>query len=83
MIKTKPMNSDERIVKYTEFIAKFGFNNNLDMYGRHLNFVQYYCLDIILPAIGLILSVLYVLYRLVKVVLRKVLSFFGGKSKLE
>ena len=83
MIKSKPMNADERIIKYTEFAAEFGKNNNLDMEGRHLNFIQFYCLDIILPVIGLILFIFYILYRFVKFLLRKIFFIFSGKSKIE
>uniref|UniRef100_A0A914CE27 glucuronosyltransferase n=1 Tax=Acrobeloides nanus TaxID=290746 RepID=A0A914CE27_9BILA len=49
MIKAKPMTADERLTKYVEFAAKFGNDNNLDMHGRHLNFFEFYCLDIIIP----------------------------------
>ena len=83
MIKTKPMNSDQRIMKYTKFAAEFGKDNNLDMSGRHLNFVQFYCLDIILPNIGLIIFILYISYRFLRFLLRKILSVFSGKSKQE
>ncbi|KAH7708393.1 UDP-glucoronosyl and UDP-glucosyl transferase family protein, partial [Aphelenchoides avenae] len=45
MIAKKPLSPVERFVKYTEFAAEFDVAGNLDMYGRHLNFVQYYSLD--------------------------------------
>lgn len=52
MIKSKPQSAEERIIKYAEFAAKFGNKNNLELHGRYLNFMMYYCLDIILLVIG-------------------------------
>jgi hypothetical protein len=82
MIANKPMSSEERIVKYTEFAAEFGPELNLDMEGRNLNYIQFYCLDIIIPAILAVLSVIYLIYRLVFFVVRKAL-LFGSKQKVE
>ncbi|KAH7717113.1 UGT-62 protein [Aphelenchoides avenae] len=49
MIAKKPLSPDERILKYTEMAAEFDVAENLDIYGRRLNFFQYYSLDVILP----------------------------------
>jgi hypothetical protein len=81
MIKAKPMKPEDRLLKYTEFAAKFGYDNNLDMYGRHLNTIQYYCLDIIIPAIGMALILIYIVIYIVKKVATKVLSLFNSKPK--
>lgn len=83
MIKAKPMSPDDKLIKYVEFAAKFGNDNNLDMYGRHLGVVEFYCLDIIIPFLVAALLVLYILYRLVKFMIRKVLAlcFGGNKAK--
>ena len=59
MIRGTPLETEERVVKYTEFAAQFGPDLNLDMYGRHLNFLQFYCLDIIIPAILLVFVALF------------------------
>ena len=83
LIAAKPMSAEERIVKYTEFAAKFGPDLNLDMEGRHLNFVQFYCLDIILPAILLAAIVLYFVYRVLRFVLGKLLLVAFSENKLK
>ncbi|KAI1692113.1 UDP-glucoronosyl and UDP-glucosyl transferase domain-containing protein [Ditylenchus destructor] len=45
MIKAKPMNADERILKYTEFAAEFGDTGTLQAQGRYMSFVELYSLD--------------------------------------
>ena len=49
MIAKKPMSAEERVVKYTEFAAKFGPDLNLDMYGRNLNFVHFLLSFVVSP----------------------------------
>lgn len=84
MIAAKPTTAEERIVKYTEFAAKFGPDLNLDMYGRHLGFLEYYCLDIIIPALVVVSLVLFVIFRLVRKLLSLVFSFvLPQKTKKE
>ena len=83
LIKAKPMTADERLIKYVEFAAKFGNDNNLDMHGRHLNFFEFYCLDIILPFLVIALLVLYVTVKLIGFVVRKILALFIGDSKVK
>lgn len=84
-MKSKPMSSEERIIKYTEFAAKFGPNNNLHMQGSEMNFIQFYCLDIIIPVIGLMLLLLYIVYRILNGVVRKFILLLGviEKNKIE
>lgn len=79
MIAKKPMSAEERIVKYAEFAAKFGNDNNLDMYGRHLNFVQYYCLDIIVPVLIIFGLFVCLILKFLSLILRKI--FGKGKTK--
>ena len=81
LIKSKPMTAEERTVKYTEFSAQFGNDNNLDMHGRHLNFIQFYCLDIIIPFFAIVFLVLYFIYRIVKFVARKILLCLVSKKE--
>lgn len=74
------MTAEERTVKYTEFAAKFGNDNNLDMYGRHLNFVEFYCLDIIIPFFVVVFLVLCIVYRVIRKI---VFCFVNRKEKRE
>lgn len=39
-------------VRNMEFLAKHGPLRQLDHYGRHLNFIQYYLIDVIGALIG-------------------------------
>lgn len=58
MIAKKPLSSDERVLRYAEHAAEFDIAENLDVYGRHLNFFQYYSLDVILPVLAFTILVL-------------------------
>ncbi|KAF8385375.1 hypothetical protein PRIPAC_74517, partial [Pristionchus pacificus] len=42
----------EIFVRNMEFVAKHGPLRQLDHYGRHLNFIQYYLIDVIGALIG-------------------------------
>uniref|UniRef100_A0A914DH23 glucuronosyltransferase n=1 Tax=Acrobeloides nanus TaxID=290746 RepID=A0A914DH23_9BILA len=65
MIAEKPMTAEERVVKYTEFAAKFGPDLNLDLHGSQMSFIEFYCLDIILPPLVIVLAgILYLFYKI-------------------
>lgn len=57
LMTKKPLTPDERVLMYAEFAAEFDVFENLDIYGRRLNFFQYYSLDVVIP----ILLVLFLL----------------------
>jgi len=80
MIEDKPMSAEERIVKYTEFAAAFGPDLNLDMHGQQLDFLQYHCLDIILPIVLLMSLVFYYAFKSIRLLFRTI-SMFVNKSK--
>uniref|UniRef100_A0AC34FJV9 Glucuronosyltransferase n=1 Tax=Panagrolaimus sp. ES5 TaxID=591445 RepID=A0AC34FJV9_9BILA len=52
MIKSKPMSAKDRVLKYTQFAAEFGEMDNLDLYGRHLNTIHFYNIDVYLFIFG-------------------------------
>jgi hypothetical protein len=82
MIASKPQSSEERIIKYAEFAARFGNDNNLDIEGRHMNYFKFYCLDIIIPVIGIFSMLLYLLAKILLWILIN-LSLFVSKYKIE
>ncbi|GMT12221.1 hypothetical protein PFISCL1PPCAC_3518, partial [Pristionchus fissidentatus] len=51
MIKDRPFSMDKIFVRNMEFLAKHGPLRQLDHYGRHLNFFQYYLIDVIAAVI--------------------------------
>ncbi|KAI6221638.1 Glucuronosyltransferase [Aphelenchoides besseyi] len=64
--KTSP---DERLVKYTEFAARFDVHEHLDLPGRHLSVVEYYNLDVltfVFISVSLFIFTGYKLLRLFK-----------------
>lgn len=54
MMAKKPLQPDERVLQYAEFAVEFDVASNLDMYGRYLNFCQFYSLDVFLPLMGVV-----------------------------
>uniref|UniRef100_A0A1I7Y9P5 UDP-glucuronosyltransferase n=1 Tax=Steinernema glaseri TaxID=37863 RepID=A0A1I7Y9P5_9BILA len=65
LVLTKPFKSAEKLVKYTEFVAaNDGRLPELQIAGRHLSFIEYHNLDIILPVIAVLLAMAYTTLRI-------------------
>lgn len=64
-IKSKPMNSEERILKYSEHAAQLDVHKYLDSYGRQLNSVEYHGLDLLALLVSVVLLSVYCTYCLV------------------
>jgi UDP-N-acetylglucosamine transferase subunit ALG13 len=47
IIRNKPMNPDDRLIRHVEFAAKYDVHSALDLHGRYLSTIEYYNLDII------------------------------------
>uniref|UniRef100_A0A0N5A0P5 UDP-glucuronosyltransferase n=1 Tax=Parastrongyloides trichosuri TaxID=131310 RepID=A0A0N5A0P5_PARTI len=67
MLKKRPMQPKELLIKHVEFAAEFGDLKMLDLASRNMGFIEYYNLDIIIPffilLISLFLFILYLLYK--------------------
>jgi glucuronosyltransferase len=64
MLHKRPTNSEELVVKWTEFLAEFKTLPNLDPVSKEMNFIQLHSLDT-LGLIGAVLSlVLFMIYKL-------------------
>ena len=46
MISAKVLTPEERLIRYTEFAAEFDVHGALDISGRYLSTIEYYCLDV-------------------------------------
>lgn len=69
MIARKPLSPEERVLRYAEFAAEFDVAGNLDMYGRHLGFLAFYSLDVILTlTAGTLLAFLLFMFLTYKLV---------------
>jgi len=78
MIEAKPMKSEEKIVKYTEFAARFGDAGVFTSDGIHLNFIQLYSIDVVLFLLFVITAFIYIVYRLIKKLFKR---FFGSSHQ--
>jgi hypothetical protein len=81
MIAEKPMKVDERVLKYTEFAAKFNVAEQLDLPGRTMGTIQFYNIDAIFAIFGAIFFALYIVYRLLRLCVCLVLKCLCRRSK--
>lgn len=58
-----PTNFTDEFVKSVEFGEKFDHLNEFELGAVHLNFVQYYCLDVILVALAVLVGSLVLLAK--------------------
>lgn len=80
LLKTKPFQAEERLLKFTEFAIANGGLKELKVEGRHLSFIVYHNLDIILP---FSIAILLALYSLFKFAISLLSSKRDKKSKRE
>ena len=66
MIRKKPVKPEELLVRWTEFVAEFKDLSNLTPHSINLGFTKYYCIDVVGFLIGLLVTVLFVVYKLLK-----------------
>lgn len=66
MLHKKPSNSEELVVKWTEFLAEFKTLPNLDPVSKNLNIIQLYSLDSIGAVLGIIVFALFCIYMLLR-----------------
>ncbi|CAJ0568460.1 unnamed protein product, partial [Mesorhabditis spiculigera] len=77
MLKHAPLKPKELLLRNVEFVAKFGSLPQLDPHGRQLSFIQYFLLDVLGALLLCALSILTVVY----LVLRRIYRFFVPKTK--
>ena len=66
MLHKKPSNSEELVVKWTEFLAEFKTLPNLDPVSKNLNILQLYSLDSIGALLGILVFALFSTYMLLR-----------------
>ncbi|CAD5214224.1 unnamed protein product [Bursaphelenchus xylophilus] len=66
MIKGKPMQPAERVLKYTEYAVKYDISKALELEGRHLSFVEFYNIDVYAAAVLSSLLSVYLVCRAVR-----------------
>ena len=71
LLNSRPFSAKELVVKHCELAAKFGNLPELDSYGRHLNLLHYYLIDVVLLIITVILVVVYIIYKILTFLIYK------------
>ncbi|GMT22318.1 hypothetical protein PFISCL1PPCAC_13616, partial [Pristionchus fissidentatus] len=72
MIADRPFSMKEIFVKNMEFLAKHGPLRQLDHYGRHLNFIQYYLIDVIVFVVIMVIIACVVFVFAIRTLIRRV-----------
>ncbi|RCN35521.1 hypothetical protein ANCCAN_18604 [Ancylostoma caninum] len=67
LIRTKPFNASERLVKFTEFVLSNGGMKELLVEGRKIPFMKYHNLDIFVPLGAINISTSYILSSLMDI----------------
>ncbi len=80
MVRLKPVSPDQLVVKWTEFVAEFKQLPNLTPQAIHLNFVQYFCLDVIACLFAIVSMVLYIVYRIFRFILGRLKQKLWSRS---
>uniref|UniRef100_A0AC34RLR5 Glucuronosyltransferase n=1 Tax=Panagrolaimus sp. JU765 TaxID=591449 RepID=A0AC34RLR5_9BILA len=76
MIQKQPISPEQKLVKWTEFLAEFKNLDNLKPVGADLGFITFYNIDVyvtVMLVIGLILGAIYLGLRFV---FRKIVGLF-------
>ncbi|VDM74089.1 unnamed protein product [Strongylus vulgaris] len=81
MLKKKPVSVSHLLISWTEFVAEFKTLDNLVPAGNKLNFIQYYSLDVIGFLSLTSLLILYVIWKLLKILVLKICSKFFNERK--
>ncbi|KHN71872.1 Putative UDP-glucuronosyltransferase ugt-47, partial [Toxocara canis] len=66
VIRNKPNKPEEQLVKWTEFVAKYGSLPELQVEGAKLNFIKYFGIDIFAVVLFLLFTPLMTLIFLIK-----------------
>ncbi|KAI6179014.1 UDP-glucuronosyltransferase [Aphelenchoides besseyi] len=82
MIRSKPLTPDERLIKYTEFVAQHDVGDQLSLAGRQLNFFQYYSLDVFGFIVLVVLLAISVIFFALRFAVRRI-GKLVSKAKTE
>ncbi|KAJ1365482.1 hypothetical protein KIN20_025794 [Parelaphostrongylus tenuis] len=77
MVKKRPVKSEHLLVAWAEFVAEFKTLENLVPAGNNLNFFQYHSLDVIAFLFILLISIVFVVYKLLLFVIAKLFRLLG------
>ncbi|KAK5984846.1 UDP-glucuronosyltransferase [Trichostrongylus colubriformis] len=66
MLLNQPISAKQLLIRHSEFAAKFGRLPNLDPYGRHLSFIEYFLIDIFLVVLTVVVVAAFIVFRVLK-----------------
>ncbi|XGW26415.1 hypothetical protein V3C99_007213 [Haemonchus contortus] len=74
MLLNQPISAKQLLIRHAEFAARYGRLPNLDPYGRHLSFIEYFLIDIFVVVTATVILVIFIAFSVIR-------RCFGGKSK--
>ncbi|PIO75651.1 hypothetical protein TELCIR_02299 [Teladorsagia circumcincta] len=81
MVKKRPVSADHLLVAWSEFAAEFKTLENLVPAGTKLNFFQYHSLDVIAFMLTILAVIIFISWKLLKIVLLKIYASFSRVEK--
>ncbi|KAK6751127.1 hypothetical protein RB195_002851 [Necator americanus] len=81
MGKKQPVNASHLVVSWAEFVAEFKTLENLVPAGTKLNFFQYYSLDVISFLLSSLALILYLLWTVLKLTVKKLYNLYLSTKK--
>ncbi|TMS32359.1 hypothetical protein L596_000210 [Steinernema carpocapsae] len=81
MIKERPFTSEQLVLRWTEYVAKFGALPEMNIYTREMQWYQTYMLDIYGPILLTIIVLIASILATIRKIVRVVLSLFESKAK--
>eukprot|EP00095_Tigriopus_kingsejongensis_P011466 maker-scaffold582_size130280-snap-gene-0.21 protein:Tk11466 transcript:maker-scaffold582_size130280-snap-gene-0.21-mRNA-1 annotation:"udp-glucuronosyltransferase 2c1" len=71
LFKDAPMHPLDRAVYYAEYVIRHGSANHLKPAHRHLNWLQFMCLDVVLFLVTILASVTFALWKIIRCGLKR------------
>ena len=80
MVAKQPVPAEQLLVKYAELLAEFKTLDNLTPAGQKLNFFAYHSLDVIGALLAVILTIVFLLFALLKCLIKRLYRFVVPKK---
>uniref|UniRef100_A0A914VDN0 glucuronosyltransferase n=1 Tax=Plectus sambesii TaxID=2011161 RepID=A0A914VDN0_9BILA len=80
MIREKPVSSADLAVRWIEYLAQFRTVDNLLPESRHLGLIQYYSLDVMAILVFAVLTIVYIVWRMLRFLLSFCWRLVFGRS---
>lgn len=81
LLRSRPFKPAETILRYVDFVAENGPLTQLHSLSGQLNFFQYYCLDLLLTAVVLLILAVTIGLWAIRQVINQIRNLVAGVRK--